>query len=178
MSGASRQPWRKQRRGQRRSRGIALPVVLVIASMMLVTSSAWLEAALLEARNASLIADELQAFHAADAALLLCTRALVNGAMTVPAEPVATAEPVGWRQQAGFDARAVAATAAWPGSVRPPQCFVEAWRIGSRPAAGAFVVTARGFGASEDTQSWLQAQLVLDGSHIERHWRRIAARPF
>lgn len=174
MSGVRRHSPRRQRR----RRGIALPVVLVMASMMLVTSSAWFEAALLGARNASFIADTLQAFHAADAALLLCTRALANGSMIASAEPVLTGEPAGWRQQAGFEARAVAATGAWPGSARPPQCFVEAWRIESRPAARAFIVTARGFGASEETQSWLQAQLVFDGTHVERHWRRIAARPF
>ncbi len=176
MSGARRDSPRRQRQGQRR--GVALPVVLVIASMMLVTSSGWFEAALLEARNASLIADDLQAFHAADAALVLCTRALASGSTFVPAQPVLTGEPMGWRQQAGFDARAVVPTGTWPGSVRPPQCLVEAWRIDSRPAARAFVVTARGFGASEEAQGWLQVQLVFDGTRIERHWRRVAARPF
>ena len=86
-----------------RIRGIALPVVLVIASMMLVTSSAWFEAALFEARNARLIADDLLAFHAADAALMLCTRALASGAMLAPAAPAQAGEPDGWRQQATFD---------------------------------------------------------------------------
>jgi Tfp pilus assembly protein PilX len=155
-----------------------LPVVLVIASMMLVTSAGWFESALLEARNASLIADDLQAFHAADAALVLCTRALASGSTIAPAQPSLAGEPTGWRQQAGFDTRAVAATGTWPGSARPPQCLIEAWRIAGRPAARAFVVTARGFGASEEAQSWLQVQLVLDGTRVERHWRRIAARPF
>ncbi|WP_042337609.1 pilus assembly PilX family protein [Paraburkholderia ferrariae] len=163
-----------------RIRGIALPVVLVIASMMLVTSSAWFEAALFEARNARLIADDLLAFHAADAALMLCTRALASGAMLAPAAPAQAGEPDGWRQQATFDTRAVAAIGQWPGSVRPPQCLIESWRLDSRPAARAFVVTARGFGASESTQRWLQIQLVLDETEarVERHWRRIAARPF
>lgn len=161
-----------------RLRGVALPVVLVIASMMLVTSAAWFESSLLETRNASLIADDLLAFHAADAALMLCARALVNGSMLAPSPPAQTSEPDGWRQQVSFDTRAVAPLGAWPGSVRPPQCLVEPWRIGSRPAVRAFVVTARGFGASEGTQSWLQVQLVFDDAHVERHWRRIVARPF
>jgi len=162
----------------RRARGVVLPVVLVMASMMLVTSAAWFETALLEARNASLIADHLQAFHAADAALLLCTRALSNGSMFAPPLPEQSGEPDGWRRQGTFEAQAAAPAAAWSGSVRPPQCLVEAWRIDSRPDVRAFVVTARGFGAGEDTQSWLQAQLVFEGARVEKHWRRVVARPF
>jgi Tfp pilus assembly protein PilX len=168
--------WRFHRRAG--NRGMALPVVLVMASMMLVTSSAWFEASLLEARNASLIADDLQAFHAADAALLLCTRALMSGTVPMPALPAQAGEPDGWRRQLTFDTQAVALLASWPGSVKPPQCLFESWRLVSRPAARAFVVTARGFGASERTQSWLQAHLVFEGAHVERHWRRIVARPF
>lgn len=159
-------------------RGVALPVVLVMASMMLVTSAAWFEASLLEARNASLIADHLSSFHAADAALSLCTRALANGSMIAPPLPEQPGEPDGWRRQGTFEAQAVAPVATWPGSVQPPQCLVEAWRIESRPDARAFVITARGLGASDDTQSWLQAQIVFTGSRVERHWRRVVARPF
>ena len=29
-----------------------------------------------------------------------------------------------------------------------------------------------------ETQTWLQLELVVDGEKIERHWRRVAARPF
>jgi len=155
-----------------------MPVVLVIASMMLVTSAAWFEASLLEARNSSFIADNLQAFHAADAALLLCTRALMNGSVPLPPLPARAGEPDGWRQQAIFDAQAVAPLATWPGSHRPPQCLFESWRLASRPAARAFVVTARGYGASEGTQNWLQAQLVFEDARVERHWRHVVARPF
>jgi hypothetical protein len=158
--------------------GMALPVVLVIASMMLVTSSAWFEASLLQARNASLIADDLLAFHAADAALLLCTRALMNGSMQMPAPPTQSGEPGGWRQQVTFDSQAVAPLATWPGSVKPPQCLFESWRLSSRPAARAFVITARGFGSSEGTQNWLQVHLVFEETRVERHWRRVVARPF
>lgn len=164
--------------GSSAPRGVALPVVLVMASMMLVTSAAWFEASLFEARNASAIADHLLAFHAGDAALSLCSRALSNGSMTAPPLPDQPGEPEGWRRQGYFEAQAVAPVATWPGAARPPQCLVEAWRIDRRPAARAFVVTARGFGAGDDTQSWLQAQIVFEGSRVERHWRRVVARPF
>lgn len=174
----SRMP-RRVRRSREFSapRGVALPVVLVMVSMMLVTSAAWFEASLLETRNASLIGDHLRAFHAADAALSLCTRALANGSMVAPPLPEQHSEPDGWRRGA-FEAQAVAPVATWSGSIRPPQCLVEPWRIDSRPSARAFVVTARGFGVGDDTQSWLQAQVVFEGSRVERHWRRIVARPF
>lgn len=162
---------------QRSARGIALPVVLVIASMMLVSSSAWFEASLLESRNANFMADHLRAFHAADAALSLCTAALASGSMPMPS-PSLPGEPQGWRQQRSFEAGAIAPVATWPGAVRPPQCLVEPWHIDSRPDVNAFVVTARGFGAYDDTQSWLQAQVVFDGQQVERHWRRLVARPF
>ncbi|MCP3714035.1 hypothetical protein [Paraburkholderia sp. CNPSo 3281] len=173
-------------RGERRTRaarhGVALPVVLLVVAMMLVTSAAWFEAALLARRNADAVADHLQSFHAADAALELCSRALTNGSLAAPVAATQPGEPQAWRRQDSFERQAVAPVAAWPGSVRLPQCIVEAWRIESRPLARAYLVTARGFGASENTQSWLQDQVVIedegDATRVEHHWRRVVARPF
>ena len=163
-------------------RGVVLPVVLLIVAMMLVTSAAWFEAALLARRNADAVADHLQSFHAADAALLLCSRALTNGSLAAPADVVQSGEPQAWRRQDSFERQAVMPVASWPGSGRAPQCFVEAWRIDSRPQARAYLVTARGFGASEETQSWLQDQLIVevagDVTRVEHHWRHVVARPF
>ncbi|MDR3097148.1 MAG: hypothetical protein LBV73_08750 [Paraburkholderia sp.] len=165
--------------GRRRNqRGAALPVVLLIVSMMLATSAAWFERVLFEARNAGAVIDQLQSFRAAEAGLALCSRALVDGAVMAPLPPAQAGEPQGWRRQETFEAQATAPVRAWPGSVRPPQCLVEAWRIAARPAVRAFLVTARGFGVTDDAQSWLQMQLVVDNARIERHWRRVVARPF
>jgi Tfp pilus assembly protein PilX len=162
--------------------GAALPVVLLIVSMMLVTSAASFEAALLEARNANAVADHLQSFHAADAALVVCSRSVTNGTLAAPAVAAQSGEPQAWRRQDSFERDAIAPVAAWPGSARVPQCLVEAWHIDSRPLARAYLLTARGFGVSEDTQSWLQDQLVIEGSgdaiHVEHHWRHVVARPF
>jgi hypothetical protein len=163
-------------------RGVALPVVLLIVSMMLVTSAAWFEAALLEARNTNAVADHLQSFHAADAALALCSRSLTNGSLDAPVVSTQSGEPQAWRRQESFERQALTPIATWPGSVRAPQCVVEAWRIEGRPLARAYLITARGFGASEDAQSWVQEQLVIEGAgeavQIEHHWRHVAARPF
>ena len=158
--------------------GLALPVVLLIVAMMLVTSSAWFESALFEARNAGAMADYLQSFHAADSALRLCARAVIAGSIAPPPVPVGSGEPSAWLRPGDFEARAITPVDAWPGSVRPPQCLIEGWQPGERPGVRAFLVTARGFGASADAQSWLQLQLVLDGGDVESHWRRVVARPF
>ncbi|WP_322072094.1 pilus assembly PilX family protein [Paraburkholderia bannensis] len=166
------------RRETNRERGVALPVVLLIVSMMLVTSAAWFEASLFEARNAASVVDQLQSFHAADGALTLCARALIDGSAPAYSAPVQVGEPQQWRRQDTFDALATTPVSAWPGSVRPPQCLVQAWRIETRPDVRAWLITARGFGATQDAQSWLQMQLVLDGTHVARHWRRVVARPF
>jgi hypothetical protein len=163
-------------------RGVALPVVLLIVAMMLVTSAAWFETALLEARNTNAIADHLQSFHAAEAALVSCSRSLTNGSLDAPVASTQSGEPQAWRRRDSFEPQALTPIATWPGSVRAPQCVVEAWRIGSRPLARAYLITARGFGASEDAQSWLQEELVIEGTgeavHVEHHWRHVVARPF
>lgn len=160
-----------------RERGVALPVVLLIVSMMLVTSAAWFETSLFEARNAASVIDQLQSFHAADSALTLCVRTLIDGSASalVPAQ---AGEPQQWQRQDAFDAWATTPSTTWPGSAHPPQCLIEAWRIPTRPAVRAWLITARGYGATQDAQSWLQMQLVIDGTHVERHWRRVVARPF
>jgi hypothetical protein len=48
----------------------------------------------------------------------------------------------------------------------------------NRANAQAYLLTARGYGRNQDSQAWLQLQLVIDGGAVEKHWRRIAARPF
>jgi Tfp pilus assembly protein PilX len=160
-----------------RARGAALPIVLLISSMMLVTSAAWFETSLAASRSTTNLRDTLQAFHAADSALTLCARAVLSGTAPVGAIAVA-AEPAGWKLEPTFSAGAFTPVAPWSGSVAPPQCLVEAWRLTSRPEAKAYLLTARGFGRTQESQAWLQLELVVDGEKIERHWRRVAARPF
>ena len=168
---------RSQRR-RTRSRGIALPVVLLIAAMMLTTSAAWFEQTVAAARNAAGIYDHLIAMHAADSALTACTRNLINGSLS--GVPGASGEPIGWKSQATFESNSVAPFASWPVSLsfRAPQCLAETWRLTNRANAQAYLLTARGYGRNQDSQTWLQLQLVIDGGAVEKHWRRIAARPF
>jgi hypothetical protein len=168
-----------------RAHGAALPVVLLISSMMLVTSAAWFEASLVAARTEANVRDTLQAFRAADSPLTLCTRAVLSGTAPIvsvipapPAMPGVSAEPSGWKLEPTFSAGAFTPLAQWPGSIGTPQCLVEAWQLSTRPDATAFLLTARGFGRTRESQAWLQLELVVDGERVERHWRRVAARPF
>jgi hypothetical protein len=156
--------------------GAALPAVLLISSMMLTTSAAWFEATLAATRGAANLHDALHAFHAADSALKFCARIVMTGA--TPVASISTTEPVGWKHEPEFTAGAVTPAAQWPGSVLPPQCLMEGWRLTARPDARAYLLTARGFGRARNSQAWLQLELVVDGETTERHWRRVAARPF
>ncbi|MFM0733294.1 hypothetical protein PQQ52_22730 [Paraburkholderia sediminicola] len=148
--------------------------------MMLTTSAAWFETSLAAARGSRNVRDYLQAFHAADSALTLCARNVVAAAAfeSPPVASLSPGEPTQWKQEAAFDAGAVAPVARWPGSLRAPQCLIEAWRLGTRVDARAYLLTSRGFGRTKESQVWLQMELVITGEQIERHWRRVAARPF
>jgi Tfp pilus assembly protein PilX len=161
---------------RRRNRGVALPVVLALASMTLTTSAAWFETAAAAMRRAANLHDYLQAFHAADAALVLCARALRAGDTSSRHDFVG--EPAGWKRADAFDAPAAfAPLPSRPGSVRAPQCLIEERRLAARPLAQAYLVTARGFGSSAAAQAWLQLEIVFDAGAIEQHWRRVVARP-
>lgn len=148
--------------------------------MMLATSAVWFETSLAAARGAINVREYLQAFHAADSALTLCARNVIAAATVQSAAPLpfSTGEPAQWKLEAAFEAGAIAPLAQWPGSLRSPQCLIEAWRLATRADARAYLLTSRGFGRTKESQVWLQMELVIDGEKIERHWRRVAARPF
>jgi len=157
---------------------VVLPIVLLISAMMLATSAAWFETSLAATRAATNVRDYLQAFHAADSALVLCERSVLATGGDASAPPPASGEPVQWMLETAFEAGALTPVAQWPGSERAPQCLIEPWRLPSREKATAYLLSARGFGPTRESQVWLQMELVIDGGAIERHWRRVAARPF
>nr|WP_233833095.1 hypothetical protein [Paraburkholderia sp. ZP32-5] len=149
--------------------------------MMLATSAVWFETSLAATRAATNVRDYLQAFHAADSALTLCERSVLatgSDAPASPAPPLAAGEPVQWMLETAFEAGALTPVVQWPGSERAPQCLIEPWRLPNRDNAIAYLLSARGFGRTRESQVWLQMELVIDGGAIERHWRRVAARPF
>ncbi|RZF30966.1 pilus assembly protein [Paraburkholderia sp. UYCP14C] len=155
-----------------------LAIVLLISVMMLATSAIWFETSLAAARAATNVRDYLQAFHAADSALTLCERSVLSASGDAPGTPLPSGEPAQWRLETAFDAAAITPIAQWPGSARAPQCLIEPWRLTNRPNATAYLLTARGFGQSSESQVWLQMAVVTEDGTVERHWRRVAARPF
>jgi Tfp pilus assembly protein PilX len=160
---------------------VVLPIVLLMSAMMLTTSAVWFETSLAATRAAANVRDYSQAFHAADSALTSCARNVVSSAADADAAAppqAASGEPVQWKLQDAFEAGAITPFAQWPGSVRAPQCLTEAWRLSNRADARAYMLTARGFGRTSDSQVWLQLELVIDGETVERHWRRVVAKPF
>jgi len=173
---------RAGRRSRSRSRGIALPVVLLMSSMLLVSAAAWLEAALVSARTTTNLGERVQAFHSADSALIRCTRIALDTLPELKSSPgPLAAEPNKWRSKASFDgasASAVMPFASWPYAIRPPQCLIEVWPARDNDQAGAVLITARGFGRMADNESWLQQEIEMSESGILRHWRRVVAKPF
>ncbi|SAK72549.1 hypothetical protein AWB78_02992 [Caballeronia calidae] len=156
-----------------RSRGATLPIVLILAAMMLVTASAWLQTLLVAARATVAARERVQAFHAADSALIRCSRML---SLALPATSQAPGdEPSRWRLKTSFEgpsAPAIAPFAAWPYARRAPQRLIEAW------VGASYLVTARGFGATADSEAWLQLRIDITDGASTQYWRRVVARPF
>jgi Tfp pilus assembly protein PilX len=173
---------KKRIRSRKHSRGIALPIVLLMSSMLLVTAAAWLEAALVSARSTTNLGERVQAFHSADSALIRCASIALESLPELKSRTgLLTDEPNKWRLKTSFEgasATAVTPFASWPYAVRPPQCLIEAWPARDSDQAGAVLITARGFGRMADNESWLQQEIEMGASGAVRHWRRIVAKPF
>ncbi len=160
----------------RRCRGMALPGALMIASMMLTTSAAWLEASIAHRRYDANVFDHLRATQAADSALTLCEHDLRAGIARV--QPPLPGMPMQWTKAGTFDGPAAyEPVPSWPGSARSPQCVIEAAILEGDPAKRAYWITARGFGAAESTQAWLQLTIRSEAGRERRAWRRIVTAP-
>ncbi|SAK77157.1 hypothetical protein AWB76_05100 [Caballeronia temeraria] len=152
-------------------RGATLPVVLILAAMMLITAGAWLKTSLVVARATVATRERVQAFHAADSALIRCSRML---SLALPSTS-SKDEPSRWRAKSSFEgptAVAFAPFASWPYARRVPQCLIESWTNAS------YLITARGFGATADSEAWLQLRIDIADGASTQHWRRVVARPF
>jgi Tfp pilus assembly protein PilX len=155
------------------SRGATLPVVLILAAMLLITASAWLQTSLVAARTAVAARERVQAFHAADSALIRCSRMLALA--LPPTSRSSSDEPSRWRSKSSFEgslAVAITPFAVWPYARRAPQCVIESW------TSASYLVTARGFGSTADSEAWLQLRIDVNDGASTQHWRRVVAKPF
>ncbi|ATF36021.1 hypothetical protein CO709_23555 [Burkholderia thailandensis] len=172
---------RRRESPMRGSRGVALPGVLALTASLIVMSFAWFEIAKTEVQRMTSVASRSIAFRAADAALEACADALESSAAPFPSASgggTPTREPSGWRQPGVFDGiGAFSPYAGWPGAAQAPSCLIEAWKLPARPDVRAYLVTARGVGATHDTVEWLQLQIAIESGRIERRWRRVVGRP-
>ena len=161
---------------QAKQRGIVLPSALMVASMMLATSAAWLEISMAHARHGSNVHDYVRAAQAADGALALCVQALRVG--VAPVLPARGGERAHWKEAATFEgAGAYEPVPSWAGSAKAPQCAIEVVALEGRPDASAYWITARGFGMSASTEAWLQLMLAIEEGRERQAWRRIVAAP-
>jgi Tfp pilus assembly protein PilX len=148
----------------------------MIAAMMLTMSAAWLEASIAHRRYSGNVHEHVRAMHAADGALVLCERDLRAG--IAPVLLVSGGPPERWTKAESFESPwAYEPVASWPGSARVPQCVIEAAFVEGRPDARAYWITARGFGAGDSAQAWLQLMIVTEPGRERRAWRRIVAAP-
>ena len=148
-----------------RHRGVVLPIVLLISAMMLATSAAWFETSLAACARHDQRARLLASFHAADSALTLCARSVIAaGLRGVPERRSRRSRRAGqWKLETAFEAGAVTPVAQWPGSLRAPQCLIEAWRLSTRADARAYLLTSRGFGRDQRV-----AGMAADGTGDRR----------
>jgi Tfp pilus assembly protein PilX len=163
---------------RRTSRGTALPIVLLISAMMLVTASAWLQTSLSASRATVAAREGVQAFHAADSALLRCSR-MLDAAL--PASGTSNQEPTQWRNKTSFEGSSALAFrpfADWPYARLAPQCLIETWARPGDASNASYLITARGFGVNAGSEAWLQLRVDTSGGARVQHWRRIVARPF
>jgi Tfp pilus assembly protein PilX len=165
-------------KGRLRSRGAVLPIVLLLAATMLVTASAWLQTSLVASRATIAARERVQAFHAADSALIRCAQMLDSA---LPASGGPESEPAMWRSKASFEGASALAFepyGAWPYARRAPQCLIETLARPTDDAGASYLVTSRGFGASADSEVWLQLRVDIGEGASAHPWRRVVARPF
>jgi Tfp pilus assembly protein PilE len=142
---------------------MALMLVLNLILMVAASAAAMLQFGSFAASGALAAVEHVRAFHAADAVMTLCERQVLAQRLR------GHAIPDGPLFVFGRDAR-------WPGSVRPPECAIE--RLAdSRTRIDGYRITARGFGSTNDAQSWAQLELAFTPGMLHRTWRPLARRP-
>ncbi len=192
--------------GLRPQYGTTLTIVLVLIVMLQVLALTQADIGWVALREASARRDRLLADAAAEAALVLCARLLVQRALPVHAWP-GDGEPAGWRAAqafSGLSPTAYSLGAIWPAQAQiplappAPQCLAESRVVqGStarvstaqghtlqRDPAVIVLLTARGVGLDGSTQSyrqriWRSGEGPSDGTSAARvqGWRSVAAVP-
>ncbi|BBE08717.1 Uncharacterized protein MCB1EB_0556 [Mycoavidus cysteinexigens] len=175
-----------------RQTGATLVWVTTLVAILHLFSISLLNLTTLETRNAASREDRARALHAADAGLRMCVRRLIRGHAPVRSW-LGEGEPAYWRTPAAFNSRLPAAfklVNAWPYAAQPPQCLIEARplpkssaplppeRLPRQPKPAVYWITVRGFGATPETQAWVQSIVIFEEKTIRYTWRSFVARPY
>ncbi|CCD29018.1 conserved exported hypothetical protein [Candidatus Glomeribacter gigasporarum BEG34] len=166
---------------RRHQTGATLLIVLFLIAILQLLAVATLNRITLQTRIAANTSDGIQAFHAADAGVLLCARRFEQEGNIPVHEWPGREEPTYWRTPVAFEGAAPAAfeiAASWPHSIKPPQCLVEVWSPVPSEEKMMALITTRGFGSTMNAQAW--QQLIMERGHPKegRNWRSVAARPY
>ncbi|MGS0896266.1 hypothetical protein ACVBGC_27595 [Burkholderia stagnalis] len=150
---------------------------MAVGAAIAALTGTWFESALTESRRTRALSDRLTAFHAADAALAVCTADLLQGSAPYLRDGESGTEPDAWRRMSmQVIPEAFAPFDGWPMAAQPPSCLIEAWRQADPVGGRAYLVTARGVGAHASSAVWLQSQIAIrDGRIVAQRWRRVAA---
>lgn len=145
-------------RPPRAARGIALPMALVILTLLALMGTMALRSTTVSERVAGNARDRDKAFQAAEAAVQACLDQFEAGAYPAArllTPPVNAGAQEHWQVEANWtDAGSQSVTLGVnPGLAQPPRCMVEVLNA----TAGSVRVTARATGASPDTIVILQA---------------------
>ncbi|BBO59342.1 PilX N-terminal domain-containing pilus assembly protein [Mycoavidus sp. B2-EB] len=171
----SRYDWRV------RQKGATLVWVMPLVAILQLFSIALLNLMTLEMRSAANREDGARALHAADAGLRICVRRLISGHAPVRSW-LGEGEPAYWRTPAAFNSLPPVAfnlVNAWPYAVKPPQCLIEARPpLPQKPKHIVYWITVRGFGATLETQAWVQSIVIFEEKTIRYTWRSVVARPY
>lgn len=174
-----------------RQTGAILVWVMPLVAILQLFSISLLNLTTLEMRNAASREDHARALHAADAGLRMCVRRLISGQAPVRSW-LGEGEPAYWRTPVAFNGLLPAAfnlVNAWPYGAQAPQCLIEARplpkssvplppaQLPRQPKPSVYWITVRGFGATLETQAWVQSIIVFEEKTIRYTWRSVVARP-
>src|SRR5260363_385622 len=115
---------------RRHQTGATLLIVLFLIAILQLLAVATLNRITLQTRIAPNTSDGIQAFHAADAGVMLCARRVEQKGNIPVHELPGREEPTYRRTPVGYEGAAPAAfeiAALWSHSIKPSQGLVEVW---------------------------------------------------
>lgn len=141
-------------------RGMTVLIVLLWLACVQIIAVSRFNHSILHIRSLDAYYNTLQARHAAHAGNVLCAQWLEANVIKARLWTQNT-KPAYWRIPQAFEGpfpTAFSIAKSWPLSVRPPQCLIESWIPPKHSTPSFYLITSRGFGATEQGQAWEQQE--------------------